>query len=148
LAKTIPPQSDDMVESDDDGLQHLIGSEGDQEVPVRTLRQAKMGSSSGVVGGRPEPPRKRAGQAQGRRALNGVTKDGAALAAMLGTSEGKIRSAVARGLLPYRRWGGRIIFLAAEVEEFLGRLPGVSVDDAVANIAGRRGEMGGHVDGS
>ena len=79
--------------------------------------------------------------------MNGTTKDVAALAAMLGTSEGKIRSAVARGLLPYRRWGGRIVFLTAEVEQFLGRLPGVSVDDAVANVLARRGETGAHVDG-
>jgi hypothetical protein len=61
---------------------------------------------------------------------------------MLGTSEGKIRSAVARGLLPYRRWGGRIVFLTAEVEDFLGRLPGVSVDDAVANVQARQGQGG------
>jgi hypothetical protein len=87
---------------------------------------------------RPVPPLKRSGQARGRRVLDGTTKDVTALAAMLGTSEGKIRSAVARGLLPYRRWGGRIVFLAAEVEDFLRRLPGVSVDDAVANVRARQ----------
>ena len=85
------------------------------------------------------PPKKQAGDATGRRALNGMTKDVATLAKLLGTTEGKVRSAVGRGLLPYRRWGGRLVFLEDEVQEFLVRLPGVTVEAALANVAHRHG---------
>lgn len=81
-----------------------------------------------------KPPKKQAGQARGRRIFNGVVKDVAAVAEKLGTSQGKIRSAVARGLLPYRRWGGRVVFLAAEVDAFIQKLPGVSLEEALENI--------------
>jgi excisionase family DNA binding protein len=102
-----------------------------------------QGTGSVSAAERVLPPPKRSGQARGRRTLDGTTKDVAALAAMLGTSEGKIRSAVARGLLPYHRWGGRIVFLTTEVEEFLRRLPGVSVDEAVQNVGARKTDGGG-----
>lgn len=92
-----------------------------------------------MSGTRQRPPKKRPGQAIGRRTLNGATKDVATLAAMLGTTEAKIRSSVARGLLPYRRWGGRIVFLESEVEEFLKKLPGVSVEEAIRHVASRNG---------
>ncbi len=85
------------------------------------------------------PPKKQAGDATGRRALNGMTKDVATMAEWLGTNEGKVRSAVGRGLLPYRRWGGRLVFLEDEVQEFLRKLPGVSVEEALTNVAQRRG---------
>ncbi len=85
------------------------------------------------------PPKKQAGDATGRRVLNGMTKDVATLAKLLGTTEGKVRSAVGRGLLPYRRWGGRVVFLEDEVQEFLRKLPGVTVEAALANVAQRRG---------
>lgn len=85
------------------------------------------------------PPRKQPGQAKGRRRLNGGVKDVAAMAEQLGVTEGKVRSAVARGCLPHRRWGGRIVFLASEVEAFLGALPGVTAAEALENVAARRG---------
>ena len=58
------------------------------------------------------PPKKLPGQAKGRRSMNGVVKDVSAMGSILGTTDGKIRSAVARGLLPYRRWGKRLVFLS------------------------------------
>lgn len=88
----------------------------------------------------PTPPRKRPGQALGRRSLNGTVKDVASLAAMLGVSEGKVRSAAARGMLPHRRWGGRVVFLAQEVEAFLAALPGVSAKEALENVKRGRGD--------
>lgn len=89
---------------------------------------------------RKAPPKKKQGQALGRRRLNGSVKDVAAMAAMLGVSEGKVRSVVARGLLPHRKWGGRIVFLAAEVDAFFAALPGVRAEEALANEGARRGQ--------
>lgn len=89
---------------------------------------------------RPPPPHKKAGQATGRRRLNGSVRDIPAQAEHLGTTEGKIRSAVARGLLPHRRWGGRIVFLASEVDAFLAALPGITAAEALENVRARRGE--------
>ncbi len=91
---------------------------------------------------RKDPPKKKMGQARGRRSLNGAVKDVGALADMLGVSDGKVRSAVYRGLLPYRKWGGRIIFISSEVEAFLAALPGVSAAEALGNLAARRSSDG------
>jgi hypothetical protein len=87
---------------------------------------------------KPRPPRKQNGQALGPRRLDGLIADVATIARELGDSEKGIRAKVARGLLPHRRLGGRVIFVRAELEGFLRRLPGVSADEALANIAHRR----------
>ena len=86
------------------------------------------------------PPRKREGQAKGPRRLNGELRDVATQAQALGISEKALRAKVARGTIPYRRDGGRIVFLAEEVSAFLHALPGVSVEEALQNVAARRGE--------
>jgi hypothetical protein len=86
---------------------------------------------------RKRPPKKQAGQATGRRRLNGAVLDVPAMADRLGDTEKGIRAKIARGLLPYRRLGGRIAFLSDEVDAFLHQLPGVSVAEALANIAAR-----------
>ncbi len=57
------------------------------------------------------PPRKRKGQGSGPRRLNGVVLDVPAAAELLGATEKVVRARAARGLLPWRRWGGRILFL-------------------------------------
>ena len=89
---------------------------------------------------RKSPPPKRRGQQRGRRVLNGdAVKNIAALADSFKTTEGTIRSLVARGLLPHHRWGSRIIFLTNEVDTFLRQLPGVGVDEAIRNVKARRG---------
>jgi Helix-turn-helix domain len=85
------------------------------------------------------PPAKKPGAATGRRTFNGATKDVASLAARMGVSEKALRAQVARGLIPYRRFGGRIIFLADEVDAFLRQLPGVTVEQALANVTARNG---------
>ena len=48
-----------------------------------------------------------------------------------------IRARVDRGLLPYRKWGGRIVFIRSEIEEFSQNLPGRSVDEALRTHDGR-----------
>lgn len=64
----------------------------------------------------------------------------AAVAEWLGVSEDMIRARVARQLIPYRKWGGRIFFLRCEVMRYLEQLDGVSVEDALENERARRGE--------
>jgi hypothetical protein len=84
-------------------------------------------------------PQKRAGVATGRRRLDGEVLDVAGAAQLLGATEKCIRARVARQLLPFRRWGARIVFLRADLMKFLGQLEGVSVDQALANGAARNG---------
>ncbi len=86
---------------------------------------------------RTPPPRKKSGQARGRRAINGVMQDVHSMAGRLGVSEGKVRNDVARGLLPHRKLGGRIFFLIDEVDEFLRKLPGITVQEALENMERR-----------
>jgi hypothetical protein len=87
------------------------------------------------------PPRKRAGQATGRRRLDGAeVLDIPASCGITGDTEKGTRSKIARGLLPHRRLGGRIILLRSELIEYLRRLPGVTLDEALHNAAARMGE--------
>jgi len=86
------------------------------------------------------PPRKRAGQATKPRRIDGVVKDVAATAVMLGETEKAVRTQTARGLLPHRKLGGRIIYLEREILTFLEQLPGVTLAQALANVAARQGE--------
>ena len=79
------------------------------------------------------PPKKVKGKPTGPRRIDGALLDVHGGAALLGESEHAVRAQVRRGLLPYRRRGGRIVFVRAELEEFLRRLPGVSVEDALRN---------------
>ena len=52
-----------------------------------------------------------------------------------------VRSRVARNCLPFRHWGGRIIFLRKELEEFFGNLDGCNLSEARTNEKTRRGEV-------
>jgi hypothetical protein len=45
------------------------------------------------------------------------------VAALLRRSEAAIYQATRRGRLPGRRWGGRLVFLAAELDAYLHALP-------------------------
>jgi hypothetical protein len=87
------------------------------------------------------PPRKRVGQASGRRTFNGVLWDISTGSREMGMTEKALRAQIARGLVPHRRLGGRIVLIADECREFLRKLPGVDVDQALANIATRSGEQ-------
>ncbi len=88
------------------------------------------------------PPPKKAGQATGPRRINGLLLDVRSLALKYGPPEKKVRADIARGLLPYHRLGGRIVFLDDEIVDFYRRLPGVSVSEALANIKVRSQRRG------
>lgn len=79
------------------------------------------------------------GPGTGRRRLDGELLDVIGAAALLGTSEKCIRSRTARGLLPHRKWGGRVVFLRAELLDFIGKLEGCTVREALDNVATRGG---------
>ena len=85
---------------------------------------------------RTNPPKKTKGVASGRRRLDGEAMDIAGATVMMlgpGGSEKMVRARVARGELPYRKLHGRIIFLRSELTAFLTALPGVTLEQALAN---------------
>jgi hypothetical protein len=88
----------------------------------------------------PTPPRKRKGMKSGRRRLDGEVLDVAAGAELIGETEKATRSQIARGLLPYRRLGGRVVLLRSELLEYLRRLPGVTLAQALENGRARNGD--------
>jgi hypothetical protein len=88
---------------------------------------------------RAKPPKKEKDQKTGPRRLDGALLDVTSAARFLGATEKCIWSRVARQLLPFRRWGGRVVFLRADLMTFLAKLDGVSVDEAIANTAARNG---------
>jgi hypothetical protein len=75
---------------------------------------------------RPPPPKKRAGLPTGRRRIDGEALDVAAITRFYGNaSEKQTRAQIARGLIPARRFGGRMIGLRSELLEHLRSLPRV-----------------------
>lgn len=74
-------------------------------------------------------PRKKSGHAAGPRRINGAALGVREAAAFLGVTEKSIRGRVARRRVPYRRDGGRILFLRAELEAWLDALPGVTLTE-------------------
>lgn len=47
-------------------------------------------------------------------------------------SQAAVYQMVARGKLPHRKQGRRIVFFEEELMEFLARQPGITVDEALA----------------
>ena len=86
------------------------------------------------------PPRKPKGKGSGRRSFNGALLDVTMAATFLGTTPKSIRAKVGRGLLPYRRWGSRIVFIKSELEQFLNTLPGLSLEEVQSYLKMRRGD--------
>ncbi len=91
---------------------------------------------------RKAPPKKQRGQCSGPRRINGLVLDMLSAAQFTGWTEKTMRARVGRGRVPYRRDGGRIIFLRDELETFLRKLPGVTVEEALENEAARSGKQG------
>lgn len=91
---------------------------------------------------RKAPPKKQWGKCKGPRRINGFVLDIATGAQFAGWTEKAMRARVGRGRVPYRRDGGRIIFLRDELETFLRKLPGVTVEEALENEAARSGKQG------
>ena len=75
-----------------------------------------------------------------RRSYDGALLDVAATAALLGMTERAVRARVARHVLPFRKLGGKIVFVRSELETFIAMLPGVTLDEAQANLVLRNGE--------
>jgi hypothetical protein len=72
------------------------------------------------------PPAKRTGVPTGRRRIDGEAMDVAAMTALYGNAtEKQTRAQIARGLIPARQWGGRLIGLRTELEAKLHALPRV-----------------------
>lgn len=86
---------------------------------------------------RQAPPKKQPGQGTGPRAFNGLALDVRTAAALVGDTEKGIRGKVARRLIPFRRLGARIIFLRAELEQWLATLDGCNLDEAKKNREAR-----------
>ncbi|MEO5957414.1 MAG: hypothetical protein ABIR36_17240 [Nitrospiraceae bacterium] len=88
-------------------------------------------------------PRKCKGQALGQRTINGTSAvDVRGAARLIGgpDTEKQIRGLVERRLIPFRKLGGRIIFLRAELEAWLSGLDGCTVEEARGNLAARNGK--------
>ena len=75
------------------------------------------------------------------RSYNGQLLDVAAASELLGCSERALRARIARRLIPYRRFSGRIVFVRSELEAFLMNLPGCSVKEARHNLGMRSSEL-------
>ena len=76
-------------------------------------------------------------EARGRRQFDGALLDVDAAATLLGCSARTLRARVARRLVPFRRFGGRIVFLRKELLSFCERLDGCTAQEARANLAAR-----------
>jgi hypothetical protein len=83
------------------------------------------------------PPLKLPGKQTGRRRFGGELLDIAGGAELLGIFEKTLRGRISRGTIPYRRWGGRVILIRAELMKFFQELPGISPEQASSNIGQR-----------
>ena len=76
--------------------------------------------------------------ARGCKSINGELLDIASASQLLGCSQKMLRARVARRIVPFRKFAGRIVFRRAELEQFIDGLPGVTVAQAQANLAARQ----------
>lgn len=84
------------------------------------------------------PPKKLPGQGCGPRTIDGVALDVRSASAFLGATEKQTRGLVARRLIPFRRLGGRVVFLRQEIEAWLAALPGCTLTEVQTNQEARR----------
>jgi hypothetical protein len=72
------------------------------------------------------PPKKKVGQARGRRRIDGKLILGIReTGELLGLTEKATRARIERGDIPARRLGGRVVVLRTELEAFVAALPRV-----------------------
>jgi excisionase family DNA binding protein len=57
---------------------------------------------------------------------------------LLGLTEKAVRARVDRRTIPFRLWGGRIVFVRSELAEFVRTLAGCTVGEATTNAERRR----------
>jgi hypothetical protein len=65
--------------------------------------------------------------------FQGEILDVTSAATFLGISEKSLRARVARRMIPFKRWGGRVCFLRGELLDFLRNLDGCHIDEALQN---------------
>lgn len=82
------------------------------------------------------------------RPFSGELLDVATAAALLGTTPKGVRARIARRTIPFKRLGGRLVFLRHELENFIETLDGCSVSEARANLERRTTYRGPHDDRS
>jgi len=70
--------------------------------------------------------------------FSALTLDVHQVAAFLGWTEKRVRGHIARQTLPYRKQGGRILFLRSELERFIDNLPGTTLETAMKNVERRQ----------
>lgn len=57
---------------------------------------------------------------------------------LLGCTPKAIRKRVERRMIPFRRWGGRLLFRTTELESFIAALPGCTLEEAQINQERKR----------
>lgn len=83
---------------------------------------------------RNQPPKKLPGQGTGPRRISGtILLDVRSASALCGFSEKQTRGLVARRLIPFRRLGGRLVFIKTELETWAVSLAGCTLAEAVEN---------------
>lgn len=120
---------------DDDKVTRRAEGTADPLHPARRVQEdvERSGRSRQVIP-------KRAGGRRGPQRLAGEDKLGLAEAALfLGITEKMIRGRVARGDLPHRRWGKRLVFSKRAIEAYFDQLPGLSVAEALEARKARDG---------
>ena len=60
-------------------------------------------------------------------------------AELLGCTPKAIRKRVERRMIPFRRWGGRLVFRTTELESFIAALPGCTLEEAQNNEEAKKG---------
>ena len=65
------------------------------------------------------------------KAMKNVMCDLPEAATILGVTVKALRARVARQAVPYRKLGGRVMFVRVELEQFIDALPGVSLKSAL-----------------
>jgi hypothetical protein len=65
--------------------------------------------------------------------FQGEILDVTSAATFLGISEKSLRARVARRMIPFKRWGGRVCFLRGELLDFLRNLEGCRIEEALQN---------------
>ena len=60
-------------------------------------------------------------------------------AELLGMTQKAVRQRVARRMIPFKKWGGRICFVRAELDGFIASLPGCELEEALRNEEAKRG---------
>ncbi len=104
--------------------------------PPGRLEADHRNEKDGKLELRKPPPKKRPGQARGRRRIDGAVMDIVAGAGFLGISDKALRGRVSRRQIPFRRLNGRIVFRTRDLEAWLDALPGVTVEEALENLRG------------